>query len=1100
MAVYDDQNKDTSTGRDFTPEELAKYEDELSDYYENDPSPSGVDRVEGDAKEDKHKSARETRAERDQAEDEDMTKRLGAHFGAALKKDMDDNGGDDAKPDDTGFYRPGGRKMGFKKGRGGGIGALIRNRGMVAAAGVGISGLVVGGFSLLSFLNIFQLEHLIKLVDAPTFARLNATYEGRSTAWVRSYVKLRLAEIEGDTGEQNNLFFRSNKVTADDPIRSWYRTLRTNKFEEKVFNKHGIKFTSVVVQEGDQISLRNALITVNDKEFGFDAASKYDQAFIDRIAAGDLNAMNQLGADFDRVVDVDFFQNDKEARQRVSKVVRDNTYFFQYIKRRHLRRDIRNMTGIRDWTFFEKKRGEIRDYKVKVQKKIIRKILPSNNTGRFIACILSFGPCTNSTDPNNPETHADGRSSGPNAPGDDRTQFNPDGTPKTDADGNVIPGKTNGNEIGQAFTGAIEELGKDSGGEVAESLNLTQSFIKFITQKLLTSVNIALKVIEVMDMVSSFLNNVPKLLQMIANQKKSVVMGIYATYHIASDQLRSGDIGDAAEVGALMNTTKNFAKSEGYTRLTNPEAITAAVADNKRQVAYAADASRNNCSDDYVPQPDDFHVYCDKYKLDDVGALNGLKEIQEGPLGQAAESYETIRGPTRIFSDLFDRVLGAVLSPLGGLIKKIPGVVGTIEDVAGWMGKKILEFGGTFMFDPTSIVSGQMWGNFFSVGAAATAETGARSSGGVKSTPETAQYMKRLVYESQEEHLATQTWKDRYFSLDNPKSLASNTLFAISNVSFKTNLTKIFSGQSLSETLTNLAFFKTSAAEISPTAIAEMGGVEMYDVHPQCMNLDPLTAPVADRTNADDMLGMQVDWKKLQSIDAFWVEVTKLAKDKGVDPKTIYNCEDLDRKIRGGLGADSGYTDDGGYDESTYTPGGGATPTPTTPGGLGNLQSHPQLGGPNANGYYQMPPEGPYIIYSSPERTCGSKMLVDMLYTSGVWWKTLYPDEPFYIGDLNASGHKSHRTGVDVDVATEFTTSEQFSSVERSIAYGKFLADLKVDGERIVKEIYYNVSAVQEAVNAHAANPNFMYDQPGHYDHFHIRLQDKYKGPVSEAC
>lgn len=166
------------------------------------------------------------------------------------------------------------------------------------------------------------------------------------------------------------------------------------------------------------------------------------------------------------------------------------------------------------------------------------------------------------------------------------------------------------------------------------------------------------------------------------------------------------------------------------------------------------------------------------------------------------------------------------------------------------------------------------------------------------------------------------------------------------------------------------------------------------------------------------------------------------------------------------------------------------------------LVSHPDLEGPLSNGYYRLPdaPEGEYTWNEGtpPSERCGSRELVDFSYTMAVRYHQEYPEAPLVMGDLNAPGHLSHRRGVDVDLYGPngyYSGSTPMVSADRAIQLGKWIYDT---GE--VKIIFYNDPQVQAAVNDYANNPNFMITAPGHWNHFHVRLKDEYRGPQSEQC
>ena len=163
----------------------------------------------------------------------------------------------------------------------------------------------------------------------------------------------------------------------------------------------------------------------------------------------------------------------------------------------------------------------------------------------------------------------------------------------------------------------------------------------------------------------------------------------------------------------------------------------------------------------------------------------------------------------------------------------------------------------------------------------------------------------------------------------------------------------------------------------------------------------------------------------------------------------------------------------------------------------------PNLGQANSEGYYQMPDaqNGEYVFNGgTPVRQrCASRELIGIAYTVSVKWKAAYPGSLIQVGDLNTSGHISHRNGVDWDIYTSDNSGANMKGdANKSIQLGKWLAETG-----LVKEVYYNDLVVQKAVNDYAKQnglPMNMFSWPGHEDHFHLRIQDRFRGPTSESC
>lgn len=188
-----------------------------------------------------------------------------------------------------------------------------------------------------------------------------------------------------------------------------------------------------------------------------------------------------------------------------------------------------------------------------------------------------------------------------------------------------------------------------------------------------------------------------------------------------------------------------------------------------------------------------------------------------------------------------------------------------------------------------------------------------------------------------------------------------------------------------------------------------------------------------------------------------------------------------------------------GYDaKATYVVNGTGVPTAPGSGSAGPAPGE-DLGG----GYYRMPPapNNEYIFASNTpdEHRCGSKKLVDILYDIGIKWHQRYPNSRLNIGDLNATGHKSHKNGIDVDIGTEDRSAAHMSgNAEKSKEMGRLFADTGV-----IKYIFYNDSSVQNDFNNYVQQkglPGRMQHEPGHADHFHVRILEDYRLETRTSC
>lgn len=158
-----------------------------------------------------------------------------------------------------------------------------------------------------------------------------------------------------------------------------------------------------------------------------------------------------------------------------------------------------------------------------------------------------------------------------------------------------------------------------------------------------------------------------------------------------------------------------------------------------------------------------------------------------------------------------------------------------------------------------------------------------------------------------------------------------------------------------------------------------------------------------------------------------------------------------------------------------------------------NIQAHS-----TKKGYYALPksPTGAYKSYTCSGRSWGSMELIGVINTTAERWKTKYPNGWINVGDLNATGHKSHKWGraVDIDATTngkdwvaDFTKGNY--NREATIELGKLLVDTNM-----VRSIWYNDPRVDSAVLEYAKSTGksaamVMHPIVGHDNHFHLDIE-----------
>ncbi len=907
--AYDDQEK-----KQLSPEEIDTREKALGKKYDDSSF-----RYERDLKGDKQQDLREQSQAAEQAETDALQAKVQEDATESLKED---------KAEDTGFYTGSKGEKGSGTARRGRfkITRLMKNRKMLAGLGLGAGGLIVGSVLLFNFLNIFKLDHLLSNIDTKTFSRINAVFDRRSDKWIRSYIRLRLAERDGTLSrtDDDNLYFRANRIDNDDPVKDWYRTLRANRFEEKVFNRSGIYFASAVDTNGN---VRYAQITIDGQNRRVNLPGEGK-------SINDLNQeeLNRYFNNVDGFTETLFEgpQADRDTRRAIKQVVKDNTRFFQVLKRRHVRKDIQNRIGVRDWRFFETSRNRASNVRRELQIKLLNKLLPDDTKGtKFILCVFGAGPCPSNTDGNNPANRSGSNFDGTRTDSEgDRQQFDEEGNVLTNEDGEIIPGDRSSNgEVGdlveRAVRESIEEAGENLGTSAFERLLRSKIMTQLISK--VNPVGAALSVIEILDTLSRIDRNITsgKLAELAVLAKSAQAMAAYTTYSIAKDQARSGEL-THEEYNLLLETMDGAENSEAGTFFLKQQNFTSTVS--------AATSKQTYCSDEYVPQREEYVWNCDKYKPGSAKDAEALQESYANTLGTMLtpllEGYRSIRdrpiiGTVLDFVNSISSTASAIISKITGPIFQALGITGAIEEAMAWIGERAMAFLGA---GPILAGSSSIPGLTFTMGAhgsEVTAENSMRASGAALSNPVTMKYAEDIQFAFEDDQMATKSVFERYLSVANHESFASQSLFSLSSIKASdvaglpqkmlTTVGSILSGRAFAD---------------NHQTPAEFSGIDTYDFPAYCIDRDPLLrVEPTEMTNADTVQNEEGDpfidpeevtWDLLRDQDAFWAKAYEKVDIDGTDPQTImqiYNCETLDKRVRGSLGNTSGYKDDGGLED-----------------------------------------------------------------------------------------------------------------------------------------------------------------------------------------
>lgn len=854
-----------------------------------------------------------------------------------------------------------------------------RNR-LISGGVVGVLALMIGFFAAFgNFFAIFKFDHLMENINVKSFSRFNASFSNRSDAYLKAYLKLRIAEITDKNGNYSgdNLFFKANKVDTDNPIRDWYRTLRTGSFEKDLWDKEGISITSVAIKdENGAVKLGAAKITrKGDADIPFDVLNRNDFDTIVAAGNGSLDALNKLGKDADYFFDTEIFPDNKTARKAVKKEVKENTHFWNVLKRRQVRKDIQNKTGIKSWRFFETTRDKLTDKKVALQQKILQKVLPNNKMGSFMQCILGSGPCGSGNDPAAPDNQ---QNASPDATADPDAKaatddvngptetLDADGSPVylTDEDGNPtynikldLDNSTAGeitDTVSKAATSEVADdaarLAEQEGLDLVESQVAKEAGGSFSPTKIWSWMNKLTKIH------NNLVNG--KLSKLVKNFRLVQMAGIYATYAIALDQAKTGQL-TSEEFGNMMSTLSDASQNEGWIALNNPGSQTTVNAEATDQQATNYDKNEYCKKSKKEQALNKVHFFCNSPGDSNASKLESAykNSFVYSLMSPIADFVNGIRNNpvTNFFASIADKFSSAVDAVVGKLFDILKpalnalGISGGVEKLITFVMTKIMSFlGAGPMFDG----SGPGGLNMIMAGGAATAEASTRDSGGVVSTPTTSAYTRQLAADYLKDQKDSESLFDKYASLDNPSSLFSTALFNFSSSSLTGSLSSLFSSVgSLPSKLGSIITGHGFAATGTDFDIADWAGVDTYDVPQACQVLDPLDqnyvakavgvvsdSPYATDAQATlDKVGTLTIEQERDSA-GFWKTVYGNIENKEKQEEiagAIYNCALFDQRVMGGLGYLSGYTSDGGIDSGDSA--NVQLPTPTTSSGLEGL-------------------------------------------------------------------------------------------------------------------------------------------------------------------
>ncbi|MBA3757257.1 hypothetical protein H0X09_00095 [Candidatus Saccharibacteria bacterium] len=792
-----------------------------------------------------------------------------------------------------------------------------------ALIGIGALGsaTIVGAVLLFSFLNIFKLDGLMSNVTAKAFLRSSAVLDGRSSKWVSAYIQARMLDM-GDSADMNNnenILFRSNKVDTNSPFTDWYKTLRASKFELEVFEKQGIKFTSAVTADG---KIRPGRIDIKGQD---SIPIKVSASDFSKISSGDIETINK----YQTYVDTEVFKNDKAARKAIKQVVKENTLWHQIYQRRHLRKSIQNMTGVRDWRFFEQTRDKANESGAAVRAKVVDKMVPDATLlGRVTRCLFGVEQCNPSRDVADPKNRA--------------TVQAKYGTDKAKTKEEI--------KKEQEFLAQLKDKGIDP-SDLSEAL-----------KKILTRANLITNLLflpDTLDMIAFIDDNLEKLVKLVVLARGAQAAGLYQEFSTANDQLKTGQV-TGEEVNHFMQILSSAGSSDGWAKVvegkgdpgtasstgkcSREELAKAEKQPNKYQKEYAL-----LCADERIGSTAKAQQIQDEYKAT-VGIIVGpIADAWTGAKGNI------ITGTFIRAIQWFSGLIASALSGVFGAILDILGLKDNVEKAIFWV------FGKLSAFIGINIISGNESGgkfyNWLVQGGAYTAESDARQKGASLTNGASLASTQLAIKQHQTDRQEDMSLFDRVASLDNPDSLAYKSLIAADSLrsnpsaAMASSLKNMWRG--LGSSFSTILVGQSSAATLDGYAASKFAGIETYDYPPKCSTLNPILSKPIDGTNALDVfanpskynlknapIGLSQDeinslndWDVMTNSDEFYNTIYGIIGENTEDADDIavqiYNCHLLDTAIRGSLGYLYGYSKDNGLEDNVASsPPPGTTPPP----------------------------------------------------------------------------------------------------------------------------------------------------------------------------
>lgn len=854
-------------------------------------------------------------------------------------------------------------------------GTLRNKRNAVIATLLASSVIGIGG-SFIGFMNVFKLDHFLSNIESKGFMRYQVDMDGRSSKWIQAYITLRMLEVDSpgtDPGDRDNLFFRSDRVDNNKPLTDWYRTLRTSKFEQDVFEKHGIKFVSIAEKRPDgSTRLRSGMMTVRDRSVEFDLRE------MEILNSGDWNEINnKMNGRLQATIfgDDQGVGGDREARREIRRVVNAELKPWQVMKRRHIRKDIQNMIGVRDWRFFEKTRDKVAEDTRVMRNKIIVKALPeSTKSGKFVQCIFGITECRGSTDPASSENRA-----------------------------------TNTSSAGASGSESLS----DAEGEGP----IRKQFFGKVVKNIIPGLNI-LQTVELINKLDENISS-GKVSKFVVAARTAQAIGFYTTYSIARDQIKTGE-----QTPEEVNQFMSYANGLG-----NNDVWSSVIANDKTAfggTVFAAALEENAqnkaefCSEEYQEKiiqgkvdRNQFAYTCDDKK---IGSAERAEKIESwwknGPLGTVISPILSVYrsatgGVGGWIVDTLGSAISAITDPIVKGALKIAGVDDDVEKAGEWIFSEASEQLGAGPMTDTDTPAG-IEGAIVPQGGAALAESSARYQGAAKTNAITrADSINRTMAYNKEKY-DTESFSEKYLALSNPESIAASQLYAAStSQALKTPTTFISSVIRSIGSIPGTISSKTTKAATGGEGytLANFAGIDTYDLPRECIERAVWDMTPQNSTNADE-LGLissnELTWDLVSNKEEFYDKLHGASDDEDLI-LTVYNCGLFDNAVRGATGAKYGYTKDNAINSTASPSLDSETQDTGAVAGDGNMKETIKVTTP-----------GKFITMPSKYSCEGRTTKIDSRIAASLAYMLTKYD--MCADDGLANGHRSHGAGLGVDI------------------------------------------------------------------------------------